>query len=261
LDLFKKEWNIVSPNFDWDDSSTWTIENCPMMFGKGMSVFNGFGQSEFMWSLRTNPKIYQLYQKIFDTKELVVSLDGFSVFISSKQKSKSWLHIDENPENPIYSIQGAYNFLEVKDKDSGFVVVPKSHKTFKPETKNKKDWIVMDQEVFVPKAVKLLIPPNCMVLWNSRTIHANVGMNFKGLDFNRLTCYITYLPSKQRSPEIKKKRIEAYLNGKATSHWCNKCELKRYPFGYKKNYEKKGFGELIPKLVDTEIPSSIMIFI
>ena len=65
LDLFKKEWNIVSPNFDWDNSETWTIENCPMMFGKGMSVFNGFGQSEFMWVLRTNPKIYQLYQKIF----------------------------------------------------------------------------------------------------------------------------------------------------------------------------------------------------
>ena len=37
-----------------------------------------------------------------------------------------------------------------------------------------------------------------------------------------------------RSDTIKNKKIEAYKNGKATSHWANKCEIKQYPFGYKK---------------------------
>ena len=46
----------------------------------------------------------------------------------------------------------------------GFVVIPKTHKTFTPQTKNKGDWIVVDQEMFQPEALKLLIPGNCLTM-------------------------------------------------------------------------------------------------
>ena len=49
FELFKKDWSYVSPNFNFEDKNTWGIENSPMMYGKGMAVFNGFGQSDFMW--------------------------------------------------------------------------------------------------------------------------------------------------------------------------------------------------------------------
>ena len=65
----------------------------------------------------------------------------------------------------------------VDEHDAGFVVVPKSHKSFRPEFKGKADWHVVDQEAFLPKAVKLLIPKNCITLWNSRLVHANAGMS------------------------------------------------------------------------------------
>ena len=67
---------------------------------------------------------------------------------------------------------------------------------------NIKKMVMFDQDLYQPKSVKLLIPDNCFVLWNSKTIHANVGMN-KGTkketkkvtkDINRLTAYITFLP-------------------------------------------------------------------
>ena len=262
MELFKTEWNIISPRFSWEDKKTWNIENSPMMFGKGMAVFNGFGHSNFMWSLRTDPNIYGIFEQFHYTDELVTSLDGFSVFLSNKQKTKSWLHIDQNPCNKIYSIQGSYNFKPVGEDDAGFVVVPKSHISFTPAVSHKRDWIPVDQDTFQPQSVKLLIPENCLVLWNSKTIHASTGMTKKDVELNRLTAYITFLPKYLRNKDIKLKRISSYMNGKTTSHWANKCEVKTYPFGFKTNYENKNFKEISPKLEeDGSIPVERLQFI
>ena len=248
LSLFKKDMATVSPRFDFDDSSTWSIETCPLMFGKGMAVFNGFGQSDFMWHLRLNPKIQNIFKQIYSTNDLVTSLDGFSMFISKAQKSKPWLHIDQNPKNDMYSIQGAYNYFPVNEKtDAGFVLVPGSHKNYKPEVKGKADWHVCNPQP-ISESRKLIIPENCMVLWNSKTIHANEGMSKSGVELNRLTCYITYQPKHLRPENIKLKRQNAYVNGCATSHYANRCELKRYPFGFKTRYESRGFSTITPTL-------------
>lgn len=248
LSLFKQDLATVSSRFDFDDTTTWSIDTCPLMFGKGMAVFNGFGQSDFMWHLRTNTKIQSIFKTIYSTDELVSSLDGFSMFITKAQKSKPWLHIDQNPANSIYSIQGAYNYFPVKDhSDAGFVLVPKSHKTYKPTVPGNKDWFVCpEQPIFESR--KLIIPENCLVLWNSKTIHANEGMSKNSVELNRLTCYVTYQPKHLRKESIYKKRVMAYINGCATSHFANKCELKRYPFGFKTRYESRGFNKIEPKL-------------
>ena len=250
LDIFKEDMKMVSPNFDMNNSSKLNINTCPIMYGKGMAIFNGFGQSNFMWHLRTNPQIQDIYKHVYDDDDLVVSMDGFSMFVSSEQKSKSWLHIDQNPKNSLYSIQGSFNYLPVaSNKDSGFVVVPKSHKTYKPKINTNKDWFVCENQP-IEESRKLIIPENCLTLWNSRTIHANEGIFKPGTSFNRLTCYVTFQPKKFRKEKIKKKRVIAYLKGETTSHWANRCELKRYPFGFKSRYEARGFGKIIPKLED-----------
>lgn len=254
MNLFKKDWNQVSPNFDFEDKKTWNINNTPMMFGKGMAVFNGFGQSDFMWYLRTNKIIQSIFGIIHNTDDLVVSLDGFSVFVSNTQKSKSWLHIDQNPKNPIYCIQGSYNFFPVEEDGAGFVVVPKSHKQYIPDINHNKNWIMCEEEEFIKNSKKLLIPKNCFTLWNSKCIHANEGMKKKGNHFNRLTTYISYLPKNIRSQDILDKKIEAYLNNETTSHWSNKCEIKKYPWGFKKNYENKCFGHINSTITNNKIP-------
>ena len=256
LDQFKKDWTTVSPKFDFSDKTTWGIENTPMVYGKGIAVFNGFGQSDFIWKLRLNNNIQNIFKEIYGTKDLVVSLDGFSVFLSNKQKSKSWLHVDQNPCNQLYSIQGSYNFLPVNEEDAGFLVVPGSHKTFTPKVKNKKDWFIVDQEEFIPQSRKLLIPENCFTLWNSKLIHSNIGISKskKELELNRLTAYITFLPKSLRSDSIKDQKILAYHNSKTTSHWANQCQIKTYPWGFGPRYETRGYGCLKPTLIDGEIP-------
>ena len=256
LNQFKKDWTTVSANFNFMDKKTWGIENTPMVYGKGTAVYNGFGQSDFLWNLRLNIDIMNLFKKIHDTDDLVVSQDGFSVFISNKQKSKPWLHVDQNPLNKVYSIQGSYNLFPVDINDAGFLVVPGSHKTYIPKTKNNKDWFIVDQDEFIPKSKKLLIPENCFTLWNSKTIHSNVGINKtkKGLELNRVTAYIAYLPKSIRSDTILYKKIQAYYDAKSTSHWANQCQIKTYPWGFGPRYETRGYGCIIPKLEDGKIP-------
>ena len=251
IDYFKQDIKTISPNFDMNDSSTWNIANFPGMFGKGMCVFNGIGQSNFMWYLRTNKKILDIFKKIYKTDELVTSFDGCSLFCSNKQQSKSWHHIDQNPKNKIESYQSSYNYYPVTEKSSGFVIAPKSHTEFKPDVKHNKDWIMLDKDnEWHSKVVKLLIPENCLTIWNSKTIHANSGMHKKFINTNldRLTCYITYLPKILRKEETMRKRIQGYYDGITTSHWANKYEPKKYPYGFKKQYENKCLGNIQPLL-------------
>ena len=258
IEHFWKDWNTVSPGFVRNDPSTWSINTAPMMFAKGMAIFNGFGQCDFMWFLRTQQPIIDIFSEIHRTKDLITSFDGFSVFFSKKQKSpKDWFHIDQHPTNQVYCIQGAYNFFPVCEDSAGFTVVPGSHRTFVPEpTLVKKDWIQLHSnkspdeatEILKP-AVKLIIPGNCFVLWNSKTIHANTGMTCKTDpgELNRLTAYITFVPKNWRTePKILEDRKAAYIVGHATSHWPNKVQLKMYPWGFGPMYQRRGFKSIQP---------------
>ncbi len=248
LEKFWDAWTICSPNFKRDDMSTWTIENSPMMFAKGMAIFSGFAHSDFMWDLRLQKNIRRIFAKIHGTKDLVTSFDGFSVFFTKKQKTQPWLHVDQCPSNPVYCVQGQYNFFPVHEDSAGFVVVPRSHK-MNLETDSTRDWVVIGDH---PDAVKLIIPENCFIVWNSRTIHANTGMTCDRVRFDRLTCYVTYLPRALRSEQVFDQKIRAYNNSDGTSHWANRCEVKKYPWGFGPRYESRGFHKIQPGYLTDE---------
>lgn len=248
LEEFWDAWVTCSPNFKRDDKSTWTIENSPMMFAKGMAVFSGLAHSDFMWDLRLQKNIRRIFAKIHGTKDLVTSFDGFSVFFTKKQKTQPWLHVDQCPINPTYCVQGQYNFFPVREDSAGFVVVPRSHK-MNLETDSTRDWVMIGDH---PGAIKLIIPENCFIVWNSRTIHANTGMTCDQVRFDRLTCYVTYLPRALRSEEVFDQKIQAYNNADGTSHWANRCEVKKYPWGFGPRYESRGFQRIKPGYLTDE---------
>ena len=255
---FGDDWKGVSPKFDFHEKSSWTTDNSPMMWSKGMIFASGLGQSDFMWQLRTQKPILNIWEHVHGTKELVTSFDGFSVFLDRKQKPGMWLHVDQRSEDPLYSIQGAYNFLPVGEHDSGFVLVPGSHRTFTSNATARGHFIgVPDKDPHVELAVKLLIPGNCFVLWNSKTIHANVGMiKPKTQEFNRLTAYISMFPKHQRSEEILEKRIEGYHHAHNCGHYAIRHDVKKFPYGLKSRYEARGFNSITPRLTDEgEIPA------
>lgn len=257
LRLFHQDWKYVSPNFNFADKTTWVPDNCPMMWGKGMIYSSGLGQSNFQWYLRTRDNIKNIWKKLHETDDLVVSFDGFSVFLDKKQKPNFWLHVDQGNSEKNLSIQGAYNFLPVTKSDSGFVVVPESHKTFKQDSKKKGDFIRLKKDdPHRELAVKLIIPANCFILWNSKTVHANTGIYRSNKDqhLNRLTSYISYFPKKDRSEEIKNERINGYKSGHNCSHWAIYHHIKKHPRFLKNRYENRNFNNIIPQLIDDHIP-------
>jgi hypothetical protein len=239
-----------------------------MMFKKGMASFSGLPHGEFVWYLRLQPEIQQVYKQLYDTEELLTNFCGLSVFFSTAQKSDPWWHADQNPKNPTYSVQGAYNLLPVGEHSAGFVVVPGSHRNYVPEAARKggrPDWILLKQDEEVLRGgVKLVIPANCMVLWNSRSLHANVGPTkvTPGV-LDRLTAYITFAPRWWRkSDAVFEERKAAYLEAKGCSHWVDKCEVKKYPWGFGPLYERRGFIPL-KAVVDKDgnIPPERLAFI
>ncbi len=234
-------WKECSPRFDRHDKSTWNIKNSPMMFAKGMAIFSGLPHCDFAWETRLQQNIKDVFAQIHGTSKLCTSFDGFSVFFTKDQKPPKWLHTDQNPSNTEYCIQGAYNFLPVTESSAGFIVVPGSHKEHRV-TKKPGDWVPVDDD---PRAVKLIIPQNTLVLWNSKTVHANTGMTTSEVRLDRLTCYITYLPKKIRSKEVLERKILAYIGSTGTSHWANRCELKKYPWGFGPNYEARNFTKIV----------------
>lgn len=254
LSTFKKEWKTICPDFDFDNTDTWTEGNCvPLHSGWYYGMINGcgFGQSEFQWMLRTNSNILDIWKTVHDTNELVVSFDGMSVFLSPSQEGIMY-HTDQHPSDTLYSVQGSYNFFPVDVLDAGFVVVPKSHKTFTsnhPETYN--FICVDDEDEHLLNAKHLMIPKNCFVLWNSKTIHSSIGMDIKkNIEFNRLTSYMCYFPKALRSEDAKLQRIQGYLDADNCSHYA--IHHQRKP---NRNNEKK----LVPKLnEDGTIPANIM---
>lgn len=223
LNMFKKDWNTICPKFDFESTSTWD-NNCePLHSGWGVGMVNGhgFGQSDCQWKLRTHPNILDIWKTVHNTDELVVSYDGLSMFISPYQNGIMY-HIDQHPRDELYSIQGAYNFFKVDTLDAGFVVVPKSHKTYTSSLPDTYNFIqINDEDEHLTRAKHLLIPQNCFVLWNSKTIHSSIGMcESRGVELNRLTSYICYFPKSLRDEEVKQSRIDGYHNGDNCSHYA-----------------------------------------
>jgi len=265
LQLFKKNWSEITPNFKWEDTNTWKPNYCPMIWSKGSAVYNGLGQSEFMWYLRTKANIKKPFDILYKDDKLAVSFDGASVFLSTKQKSERWLHIDQNPKKNEICYQASFNIFPVKDNSAGFIVVPGSHKSYFPNVCHDNDWILIDnsdEHQFNVK--KLIIPKNCLTIWNSKTIHANTGITkLKGskhiLNLDRITSYISFQPKNRISEKIQAERINAYTNSVTTSHWVNKLEKKTIPFRIRKIYAERGFNIIESELINgNKIPSNYL---
>jgi hypothetical protein len=266
LGQFRNDWRTVAPYFNWYDPSTWIPESCPMTWDNGMISWYGLGHAEFQWRLRTNRSVLDIWKRLYGTKELVVSYDGFSVFLSNQQDPDMWLHIDQNPKSGFYSIQGAYNFLEVSDQgDAGWVVVPGSHETYVPDVHPQRQYIsVEDADPIIEQAIQPLLPPNSFVLWNSRTVHANQGMapDRETPNLNRVTSYITFFPKSLRGAEMRQCRIEGYYDAENCGHYAFRHDVKRGPMVVASPFQPSPFNWIKPKLdEDGDIPAERMALI
>ncbi len=149
-EYIEKAW----PNCRMDDRSNWK-EAFPMhnLYG----IFAGpAGQTQVMWDLRQDPRIVDVFAQIWNTTDLIVSMDGLSLMCPPEIREGSiepWPHVDQtilrrqdsfaHDNNPPigfvsesslktepFTIQGQFLFEDSDDCDGGFYCIPKSHLRF-----------------------------------------------------------------------------------------------------------------------------------
>ncbi len=149
-EFIEKAW----PKCKMNDRSNWK-EAFPMH--NKMGIFAGpAGQTQVMWDLRQDTRIIDVFAHVWNTKDLIVSMDGLSLMCPPEIREgyvEPWPHVDQailrrqdgvaHSNNPPigfisesvlktqpYTIQGQFLFEDSFDGDGGFYCIPKSHLRF-----------------------------------------------------------------------------------------------------------------------------------
>jgi hypothetical protein len=206
------------------------------------------GHSQFIWDLRTNPKVIEPFEKIWKTNasDLLVSFDGASFHFPPETTNfgwvthtKSWIHCDQSfLRNGPECVQSWINAYDTNEGDATLTVLEgsnKYHKDFATHFKATRidDWNILNDEELdwylntkKCRKVNITCPAGSMVLWDSRTIHCGTEPE-KSRDKPNFRCvvYLCYTPRTKASKSILDKRIGAWKNLQMTSHWPHKATL------------------------------------
>lgn len=149
-EFIEKAW----PQCRMDDRSNWK-EAFPMHNSVG--IFAGpAGQTQVMWDLRQDPRIVDVFAQVWNTHDLIVSMDGLSFMCPPEIREgyiEPWPHVDQvivrrqgkvahSNYPPMgfvsesllktqpYTVQGQFLFEDSFEGDGGFYCIPKSHLRF-----------------------------------------------------------------------------------------------------------------------------------
>ena len=149
-EFIEKAW----PNCRMNDRSNW--KDAFPMHNK-MGIFAGpAGQIQVMWDLRQDERVINVFANVWNTSDLIVSMDGLSFMCPPEIRDgyiEPWPHVDQtilrrqdgvahSNHPPIgfisesllktqpYTIQGQFLFEDSFEGDGGFYCIPMSHLRF-----------------------------------------------------------------------------------------------------------------------------------
>ena len=207
------------------------------------------GQADFMWDIRTHRRVKEVYERIWNTTDLVTSFDGACVMRPFEQVKRCrlfddpenvWLHSDQSPYTQEDCIQGFVNLEEAGVEDGCFKCYPKSHLLAKDfwdsiseEKWTKENWYrlnEMERQWYLDRGCSEIRVPagkGSMVLWNSKTIHSNAfPLKTRSTPRWRYVAYVSMMPREflvgsKKGEQISEKRKNAVMTGRTSSHWSN----------------------------------------
>lgn len=185
------------------------------------------GHQRHAWFIRTRPKVKEVFKKLWDSEELIVSFDGCCYIPKANQsKDKIWTHTDQAPiHKELKCYQGLVTLTDNQERT--LVVYEGSHLLHKKyfEDRNichKNNWNLIEHnylEEIQDKKRVLNIPAGSLVLWDSRTFHQN--QYGKPGSEERLVQYVCYLPKNhpKNTAAMAVKRNKYFQTRRTTSHW------------------------------------------
>jgi len=222
--------------FDRNDEKTWTPEYLPTHMKGGMYHGYAVQHERFMWEARQEPKVIEAFEKLWGTKDLLVSFDGMNFTLPSHPRpaTEPWPHIDQSPTRlGLQCVQGILNFAPNGPQDGGLMVMKGSHKLSEDffsahaDVLGRKTWGPGDWFGFEPEEVKWFEGKGCellkvcagvgdVILWDSRTVHYNVLPESENI---RALIYACYTPASFATPDDLGKKAELFDQRKGTTHW------------------------------------------
>ena len=185
------------------------------------------GHQRHAWFIRTRPKVQDVFKKLWQTEELIVSFDGNCYIPKALQKKDNiWTHTDQAPAHKEFKCyQGLVSLTDNQERT--LVAYEGSHLLHQPYFEDrgishKNNWNLIDpeylEEIQDRKRV-LNIPAGSLVLWDSRTFHQN--QYGKPGSEERLVQYVCYFPKNHsnNTEAMKRKRKKYFDTRRTTSHW------------------------------------------
>ncbi|WVW86105.1 hypothetical protein I302_108144 [Kwoniella bestiolae CBS 10118] len=243
----EKSLEYVSRAFDWlegfnkgfkrDDRSTWRPENLPAFVWGGLFNRHGVQHEQWVWDVRSEQAIVDVFSKIWDTDELLVSFDSVNISLPFDENANfqkgAWPHTDQSPlRRHKHCIQGIMNLVEVGPKDGSLMVLEGSFELYNeffetheqdapPEGWSWRDsFVPSDEQIqwFYDRGCKwrkVEAGPGDLILWDSRMIH--YGGKAEG-DSIRVATYVCYKPAKDIEPQAVELRQKCWDQLIGTSH-------------------------------------------
>ena len=225
-----------------DNSSTWTNDAWPdwpcrpWLKKYGSCKRNGAVHQGPTWFLRGLPSLKKVFSQIYNTEELLVSMDGMILWRpwendESVKPTSSKLHMDQNPaKRPGFQcVQAMLPLFPVTPEIGGTVLVPGSHKLQKELLKRNCTWSKQDgnyctlgkEDPLQGKQVLIPLAPGDLLLWDSRLVHGGWVGPGSGVEpgaLARASLCVCMGPREKATEETLLKRKEALHQGWAFSH-------------------------------------------
>ena len=208
----------------------------------------GVGQAQFNWDIRQNPKVADVFSKIWNVNqnELLTSFDGASFHFPPEitnlgwYKGNDWFHSDQSyTRNNFECVQSWLTAFDVNEGDATLAFLEKSHLYHSDFAKDKnktdkKDWYKLTEDeikYYTDKGCSInyiKCPAGSMVLWDSRTIHCGRECQRDRLKPQiRFVSYVCMKPRKFATSKMIEKKKKAFQDKRTTTHWP--CNVKLFP--------------------------------
>lgn len=219
--LWKEYIEKVYDGVNFDDKITWK-DHFPLI--NKLAIFSGsIAQTQVLWDIRQHSNVKAVYSSLWNTNDLIVSMDGTSLMCPNTIKDppivSPWPHVDQNitynnpPDNYIcesdklttgtYIIQGQVLLTDSLNNTRGFWCYPESHLRFnnfivKYNEYQQENYDKRHEFIFsnFNNPTKIKANKGSMIIWDSRTIHYNQWSNKESndKDIERLVVYVSYIP-------------------------------------------------------------------
>lgn len=247
----------LCPSFLRNDPETWIDKNLPSRVHGILKCYVGY--APFIWKIREQVK--SIFADIWQTEDIITSYDG-ACFLPRNTRGgtktdKTWFHVDQNRiHTEFISVQGIVALSPHGKDDGGTLLLDGSCNYFSKYFRKHPDrglgtFNPVDETDPIFRdcpAVKPVLEPGQMLLFDSRTVHCNQKPKKNSIVPARMAVYVSMYPRKSISEKVMKERERAFSQKRMTNHclydgYFNVLEVHQR-YGYRPSY----------KLEDSRIP-------